>query len=84
VCSDSEGKLEGALVLILERKFKTVVNPWRRTYKEDKLAPWELMDGAKFCENVVSELNKGPFQQKKSKVMKHILKIIMESFQTSF
>lgn len=50
---ETEG-IEGALVLWMHRKFKTVPNPWRRTYTKGLKAPWER--NMEFCNTLMKDL----------------------------
>ncbi|XP_053615417.1 glycosaminoglycan xylosylkinase homolog isoform X2 [Plodia interpunctella] len=46
VCPDKNGEIEGATILLLNKKFQTHVSPWRRSYNSKKMS-WETENN--FC-----------------------------------
>ncbi|CAG7664105.1 unnamed protein product [Allacma fusca] len=54
VCAQGDN-IDGALILLLDKKLRIIANPWRRTYKEKIQASWET--DISFCSTVLKDSN---------------------------
>ncbi|ODM94376.1 Glycosaminoglycan xylosylkinase [Orchesella cincta] len=53
VCARENDVVEGSMVLMLDKKFKMFMSPWKRIYKDGKYAEWET--DLNFCSKVLKE-----------------------------